>query len=352
MLTIPFDSADLARVRFSVSPLIELWQSVRALQSPAARTLHLPWLDEAPGRVGSRELELLKTLVPLHGMSPDFIHPPPCGSVAEFEDELTMMAATTPDLIRLEITGAYPAGGMPERLRPFVDEPDVAVGELAGVLHTYWERLLAPHWERIKGILTGDILYRAHRTANQGVQAMFDEIDPSVSYHDARLILNKFSEQSVPLRGRGLLLVPSVFIWPSLAIIDQGPWQPTIIYGARGSSTLWESERSPPQALGALLGSRRASVLTSLDAPYSTTGLATRFEVSPGNVSQHLAVLHDAGLIYRQRVGRIVLYGRTPLGNLLVGAQSTAAERPVKAGFRSESRRPSQRSRPRLGTEG
>ena len=34
MLTIRLGASDLASIRFSVSPLIELWQSVRALESP------------------------------------------------------------------------------------------------------------------------------------------------------------------------------------------------------------------------------------------------------------------------------------------------------------------------------
>jgi DNA-binding transcriptional ArsR family regulator len=49
--------------------------------------------------------------------------------------------------------------------------------------------------------------------------------------------------------------------------------------------------------------------------------------VCPGSVSQHLAVLHDAGLIERQRVGRVVLYRRSAAGNLLCTRAGRAGSR-------------------------
>jgi DNA-binding transcriptional ArsR family regulator len=48
------------------------------------------------------------------------------------------------------------------------------------------------------------------------------------------------------------------------------------------------------------------------------TDLAGRLGITPGAVSQHLAVLHDAGLVTRARVGRVVLYARSDLGSRLL----------------------------------
>ncbi|MFI0482630.1 ArsR/SmtB family transcription factor [Actinomadura sp. 9N215] len=45
--------------------------------------------------------------------------------------------------------------------------------------------------------------------------------------------------------------------------------------------------------------------------------LAHRLRVTPSAVSQHLRVLHAAGLITSARQGRRVLYRRTPLGDQL-----------------------------------
>jgi DNA-binding transcriptional ArsR family regulator len=306
VLTIRFDPSDLASVRFSVSPLIELWQSVRALRDPVGPALHSAWLLDARSRVHDLDFAKLCALQPVGGCSPDFVHPPPEGPSGELELELARMTATCPEQVRREIVSCYRDTEVPRVLRGFVEAPDAAVSELA------------PHWERIRTALEGDVLCRARQAASGGIQALLGDIDRSIRYDEAQLLIDKPWSGSLELRGRGLLLVPSVFVWPAVAIIDDGPCQPTLIYPARGSGLVWEPASPPGEALAALLGARRAAILATLDAPCSTTSLAHRLDVSPGSVSQHLAVLHDAGLIERHRVGRVVLYRRSAAGDLLV----------------------------------
>ncbi len=320
MLTIRFGPSDLARVRFGVSPLIELWQSVRALHSPMSRVLHSPWLVESRARVEDLDLAVMHALESLRGCGPDFVHPPPDGPCGEFELELARIVATPCDQIRREILGYPGEHVVPATLQPFVEAPDTAVEELAGLLRTYWQRVLEPHWERIRTGLDGDVLYRAQQVAGGGLRALFGDIDPSVNYEESELVIDTPASRSLELRGRGLLLVPSVFIWPAVAIIDQGFAQPTLVYPARGSGLVWEPVGPPSDGLAALIGTRRAMILAALEGPCSTTGLARRLEVGPASISQHLAVLHDAGLIERHRVGRVVLYRRSPAGNLLLDA--------------------------------
>jgi DNA-binding transcriptional ArsR family regulator len=90
------------------------------------------------------------------------------------------------------------------------------------------------------------------------------------------------------------------------------------MYPARGVGTLWEPGHVvAPEALGQLLGSRRAAVLSALTSPVSTTELARSLGLSAASVSQHLAVLRDAGLVNGHRVGRVVLYMRSPTGESL-----------------------------------
>jgi DNA-binding transcriptional ArsR family regulator len=200
---------------------------------------------------------------------------------------------------------------------------------LAELLRAYWQRLLAPHWTRIRTALEGDVLYRARQTASGGVRALLADIDGSVRYEDDRLTIDRSLCASLDLCGRGLLLVPSVFVWPAVAVIDEAPWQPTLIYPARGSGLVWEPLREPAESLAALMGARRASILALLETPCSTTDLACRLDVGAASVSQHLAVLHDAGLIERHRMGRTVLYRRSAAGNLLIdpGGQPSNPER-------------------------
>jgi DNA-binding transcriptional ArsR family regulator len=318
MLTLEFAPIDLARVRFSVSPLTELWQSVRALQSPVARTMHLPWVTAAGACLDAGEIAILQALQPPSGINPDFIHPPPRGPAPALESELEEMATTPPDRVRRELSEAYCGRRVPAVLDPFIQRPDEALAELSQLLRTYWDRALAPHWGRIKAALDGDILQRSYQSACYGAQVVLGGLDDRVTYDDERLLFDNNWTGSQSLGGQGLLLIPSVFIWPLIALVHEAPWQPTVIYPALGSGLLWEPATLSSTALGELIGSRRASVLASLDVPSSTTELARRFGASPGSVSQHLSVLQRAGLVHRRRVGRTVLYRRSQIGDSLV----------------------------------
>ena len=154
-------------------------------------------------------------------------------------------------------------------------------------------------------------------TAARG--ALFADIHPEVSFAGGTLRIDMPYEVTADLGGRGLLFVPSAFTWPRPAASVEPPWQPFLVYPARGIGALWEPERAaPPKALAALLGARRATVLTALHAPRSTTELARALELSPGSVSQHLTVLREAGLVHGHRVGRSVLYVRSETGESLI----------------------------------
>ncbi|WP_018588878.1 ArsR/SmtB family transcription factor [Salinispora arenicola] len=56
--------------------------------------------------------------------------------------------------------------------------------------------------------------------------------------------------------------------------------------------------------------------------PSTTGSLAQRVGLAPATVSQHLAVLRDAGLVTARRRGREVLYSQTPLAAALLTQRS------------------------------
>jgi DNA-binding transcriptional ArsR family regulator len=319
MLVIKFGRADLANVRFAISPLVELHRSVLALEEPSARALHLPWIREALPRVKPRHLELLRALQPRNVYTPDFIHPPPSSPIARLEDELEEMLATPPDRVRDEVLVAYPNGEVPAILRPFLDRPETALRKLAEVIRKYWAAVLEAHWPRLQAVLEGDVLYRARQMADGGASRLFADLHPEAWFDGDSLRIEKKWKDTLVLDGRGLLFVPSAFAWPKLAAITEGPWQPTLLYPARGVGSLWEPvEHASEEALVALLGQRRATVLSALDMPRSTTDLASDLGLSSASISQHLGVLRDAGLVRANRVKRVVLYARTPRGDSLL----------------------------------
>ncbi len=339
MILARFDTASLTRVRFAISPSLELIRSTRVLHDPAAAALHLPWIERARQRTRGLDLSLLRALQRSEIYNPDFVHPPPDGPLVDFEDELEVMMATPPEQISAEVRYAYAGRELPAVLEPFVSDPSRAIAALAELMRVYWQLCLADDWPRIRSLLEQDVLHRARQIADGGVRRLFADLDPGVCWLDGELRVECGECETVmDLDDRGLLLVPSVFVWPIVTLVTAEPWQPTLIYPARGVGMLWSPEQSaPPDALEKLLGRTRATLLVSLDSPRSTTELAGALGMTPGGISQHLAVLRDAGLIHGRRVARSVLYTRSSEGDDLLGAagadgESGVAGSPVPGG--------------------
>jgi DNA-binding transcriptional ArsR family regulator len=326
MIHMRFGPAALGHVRFAISPLVETVRSVGVLDDPGAQALHLPWVVEARRAAADIDLSVLRALLPADAYSPDFFQAPPNSPLAAFEDELERMVAIPSEQVRDEVLRAYRGRELPAILEPFDTEPRAAVAALADLLRAYWEAALLAHWPRIRAVLEGDILYRARQMADGGAQRLFADVDPTVRWADGVLEVDKRAEQTLDLEERGLLFVPSVFTWPCVVLATDPKWQPTLVYPARGVGTLWEAPApGAPEALAALLGRGRASILTALESPSSTTDLARALGVSPGGVSQHLTILRAAGLVHGHRVGRSVVYLRSPAGDGLLGAPAGRA---------------------------
>ena len=230
---------------------------------------------------------------------------------------------------------------------------DRAAGYVADVLAAAWQALLEPEWQTLRAILERDVVYRAGQLTSRGWAAALGDLHPDLAWDQGRIVLNRMSGyQDAALGGRGLLFVPSVFVWPKLALGLDPPWPPSLIYPARGVAALWErpgrgargaasapgttavpgapsapgtagvpdTAAVPGPALDRLLGPSRAAILIALEEPASTTQLVATLGQSLGGIGDHLAVLREAGLISRARSGRSVLYRRTPVGDALVAA--------------------------------
>jgi hypothetical protein len=335
MLSLKLDVEDLANMRFGISPLTETVFSLWALSDPSRHTLHLPWLRTARHRLDPRDAELLLSLVgpsrippdfrgnPSQAL-PDFLTPRPDRFVARFEDELAAVRTTAPEIVRRDLVATHAPDPLPTALRALKPRDDRATSRLllaiCDALERHWTDSLAPSWPQMQLVLEADTTYRAGRLAAGGARLLFADMHPNIRWSEGTLtVAEMISGGTVAAAGRGLLLIPSIFAYKPVPPLDPGE-PPSLGYPSRGVGTLWSPPPRPePSAVMDLLGRPRTLLLQMLEEPLPTVELARRLRVTPSAVSQHLRVLHGAGLVTRARDRRQVLYRRSGMGDALVG---------------------------------
>jgi DNA-binding transcriptional ArsR family regulator len=317
-----FGREDLLHTRFAISPLFELQASVAALRDPGAHSVHLPWVRAARERLAGFDYAMLDALLPDRGYAPDFFAPPPRTPLPDVAEEFERVRATDPAQMRRELGWRF-RGEVPAVVRPLLDETARGIETLVDGMAGYWERALAPWWDHVLALLEADIRHRAGRLAEGGALELFEELHGGVRWRSGTLEVESLADAEVVLDGRGLQLVPSVFVWPRTGAMFDPPWQPSLIYAPRGVGDLWTPSGEGPAALGDLVGRGRARILTALEAETSTTELARRLGASAAGVSEHLGVLRRAGLVRARREGRSVLYSHTAVGDALTAPGSS-----------------------------
>jgi hypothetical protein len=330
VLTIRVETDDLFRTRFALSPLSELGSLLRVLAGGTRHTAPPAWVARMTQvyRELYRDTDL-PAVVALQGVGfgADFTALPPRSLAQTWEDDLRAVRAVPPEHARAEIERCLARDPVhdPRALR--VLHGADALARIADALDTAWHALLATEWPRFRTVCERDVSHRTSELGRNGWAGALELLHPTVRWRTGRIEIDRHpGRRTVRLDGRGLLLVPSVFIWPGIAVHVDDPWPRAIVYPARGTAAIWgDHVGGDDDALAALVGRSRARILAALEAPASTTQLAQLLCLAVGSVGDNLAVLRNAGMVQRRRAGRIVVYGRTPLGDAVVAA---ASERP------------------------
>ena len=330
LVVIELGVADLAATRFSISPLYETVRAVHLLSNPSPPPVNRPWVRWARAELDRRPLQVPR-LWPLvsNGLPywPEFLVPAPLGKSPSFADELTRLSATPEEPVRASLRRIFGDGSWPQIANDLFERPQATLAELAAELAECHDRLIVPHWQRIRSVLEADIAYHAGLLAGGGARSLFGDLHPSLRWSGDKLYLTDSDDEAdgqVTLGPDGVVLMPGVFIWPDWSVKRSTSTQTALMYPARGAATVWEAglgDLGPAdlRAVEALLGAPRARLLGALRSPATTSALARRFGVTPSAVSQHLAVLHRGGLADRQRSGRTVLYQASALGLAVLG---------------------------------
>lgn len=322
MSVVHFTSADRARTRFAISPI---WETVLSwgVHKRPQRSPHRTWVTAAARAAGrasfAEHATLLDALVGPHARLPAFLTPPPGTAAPDFTAELEVLATTPPAEVHADVEATE--GRRPTRLaRSVAEDPEAWLPRVVEAVHAWHRLAIAPHWGRMQTVLEADIAHRAAVLAEHGPGAMFESIDDSLTWAEDLLRVADGADLDVRLSGQGMPLLPCIFSTRGPGLTVRPGSAPLLVYRARAAGTLWQPRRRPPAnaALGALLGPSRARVLALLDAPATTTGVATRLGAGAPTVNAHLKVLTEAGLASRHRHGREVFYVVTDLGRRLL----------------------------------
>ena len=315
MIELRTSPQDVLRLRFAVSPLWETTAAVRAVSQGPLPTALRAWrrlVDPPP-------TPLLLAVQARY--TPDFLTPPPVAGERSIDEEIALVAGTPLATVREEVRRCVAAGGDAAALgaRPAVLR-DRAVRELRAA----WEALLRPHWPRLHRVLATDVDHRSRQLVQGGIAALLDDLHPAVEWVDGVLRVRAPVHDRRDLQGEGVVLMPSVFGMGRPLVVLDPPYQPLVVYPARGVATAWTAPVAPADALVQVVGRGRADLLALLDEPAGTGALAVRLGRSAGTVSEHLRVLRAAGLVDVRRSGRDSRWERTGLGDALVAGPLTA----------------------------
>ncbi|MGQ0841134.1 DUF5937 family protein [Actinokineospora sp.] len=313
MVAIGFSAGGVARIRFAVSCLWEVVASVRVLRGAGTHVMHSSWVNRVRPRVAGGNSLLWNLIPPAPDYLPDFLTPPPLGLTPDLDAELAVLTATAPDVVRahLDLYGSPLVGDL-------YADPEAGLRLLADEIAAYWESALADDWPRIVALLDAEVFRGSRLLAENGAGELLNDLHDTVHWDgDTLSIAQRHCTAAQVPDGSGLVLVPSVFVWPSVLSVSAGE-SPQLAYPARGIATLWADPPDPTDPLSAVLGRSRARLLAEMDTPTSTTELARRTGMSAGGASQHLAALRAAGLVTSHRQGKRVLSARTTLADALL----------------------------------
>lgn len=322
-LTLDLSISDLASARFALSPLSETVTGLQLLGNRWGAERQQRWARWAAGEIAVRPLDLSLTwplIVSDRPSWPQWLLPAPATAATSIDDDLAALRRTAPDQVRSSLRrtfGDRPPAGVAE----FYADPAAGLRAIAAELRQAHDRLIAPHWPRLRAVLEADIAYRARQLAAGGAARLFTDLHPDLRWHDGLLALDGDHRSSPGRPPGGMVLSPVVLGPPWVMIKLHATTQTTVRYPARGTGTLWEAGTRPvPGSTVRLLGRHRAGLLEALRSPSTVTGLARELHVSPSAVSQHIRVLRDSGLVAGERSGRSVRYFTTERGLALLDA--------------------------------
>ncbi|MCM2416913.1 helix-turn-helix domain-containing protein [Streptomyces sp. RKAG293] len=328
------------RLRFAASPLAELTAMLHVLAEPGHHPQLANWAGDVWAGLRPELAERLREAEFLWRSSQaDFMIPArPRPTLAEelddvdrIDDETYVTAAlvTTCGSNRVHFGAPSPLTDAAARERAL----DIAQAR-GGLQEAFAERLLADPaavrarvrhtleqcaeaffdaaWTGVAVQLATDLRIKNDLLKRQGIEAALASVSGAVTLAPDGdcIIVDKLQDKATAARGTGITFIPSVFGRPHLVAVHAPGWQPVVQYPvAEQSPSEPVSLETVTLRLAALAHPVRLRLLRTLArGPHTTGELAHAWELTPPEVSRHLAVLRRAGLLTARRHGRYVRY--------------------------------------------
>lgn len=194
-----------------------------------------------------------------------------------------------------------------------LDDPRGFQAGLAATLRRCDEEFFAAEWQRSRHRLAQVADRLGQRLRAEPIANVLASLNPSskVSNHPPQVQFDKLQTASVPLRGRKLLLLPSVHTWPHLMVQFDDDRLPVVV---QFSASAWErrgdlSLSLVRDRLAVLSDPARLALCRHLASEPSTTSeLATRTGMTEPQVSRHVGRLRQVGLVRSERDGKMVYH--------------------------------------------
>ena len=315
MVSYRITERDLTTATFGVSVLSETTLSLRAVWRPRVYPHMAPWRRAIEPRLAHVDLEMLLALVAPDYSTPEFLNPRPVAATTEFGDELATVARTSSRIVDRDLDDLYPSG----RPAALTGSSARVLERIVAALDGYWHTCVRPWWSPMNANLWGDITMRAVTSTRIGLRPMLEELSPALTFGEAEIHAWNPSGPhfDADARDRGLVFVPTHFT-PHASYPFNADAPPYILYPALGRGRL-DQPPSAPERAAKLLGATRATLLTTLREPMSSTTVASRRGISVSAANQQLRWLRDVGLVTSIRDGRSLLYFRTSAAEAILG---------------------------------
>jgi DNA-binding transcriptional ArsR family regulator len=193
-----------------------------------------------------------------------------------------------------------------------LDQPEKARREVRSLLEECDREFFANVWRQVQVDLSADARLKRDMLGTFGLERALFAVSPSVSLSESsdRIVVDKLQDSWTSAVGAGVTFLPSVFGHPHLMVVHAPGWSPVIQYPMPSAALTDVVSLDEVQSrLRALDHPTRLRLARSLVRGQRTTAdLAQTWSLSAPEVSRHLAVLKEAGIVSSSRSGRYVLY--------------------------------------------